>query len=105
MDFVGKISLLDAEAASDFLVEEKAWTLLWARPQQKLRVLGSADRCRRVAEFIASQVSEAKYSYVAAYEFLAAIVREQGAAVDDKTRKTIVHFQPPPSGWDDEGYE
>ena len=107
MDFVGKICLFDAEAATDFLVEEKAWTLLWAQPQQKLRVLGSPDRCRRVAEFIAKQFSEAKYPHLeeAAYEFLIAIVREQGAAIDDNTLKTIVGLQPPRSGWADEGYE
>jgi hypothetical protein len=76
---------------------------LW--PKHKLIVLRSRDRCQRVADLIAKSISQEKYSRRENYEFLTAIVREHGLAVQEETLRTILGLQPPKPGWADSGYE
>ena len=102
-EILANIASFEMEPATDFLIGQGHWHRLW--PKHKLLVFRSEDRCRRVGEFIAKSISVERYSRVEHYEFLAAIVREQGAAVDQQTLMMVVGLQPPKAGWADEGYE
>ena len=98
------IAAFEMEPATDFLLNHGHWGYL-VRPKQRPLVLKNRDRCHRVAELLAKSIPKEKYPREESYEFLASIVQEQGAAVDEETLRTIVSLQPPKAGWADEGYE
>ena len=97
------IATFEMEPATDFLVEQGQWAYLW--PKHKFLVLRSRDRCDRIAKLITKSISAERYSRVAAYDFLGAIIGEQGSAIVEQTLNAIVCLQPPKAGRADEGYE
>ena len=95
-EILSNIADFEMEPATDFLVEQGHWHYLW--PKHKLLVLLSRDRCRRVAELIARSISGESHSRLESYELLTAILRQQGAAVDEETLRMIDGLQPPKAG-------
>lgn len=98
-------AVLDSELESRSIAIKRLYERGDLRAFEAFCANNTDPRCERIAKLITESLSVERYSRVEGYDFLTAIVRRRGAAIDELTLQAIVRLQPPKAGWADEGYE